>query len=223
MSDLTAVDILMLPDETMLERAGALNAQMRTSAPDGFALDARHRPHITLLQRYVRTSELDRAFDAVASVIGAADQDSLQLHGVKVAHMKVDAYPGVGLAGLVVQPSQGVLDLQRSLIAAVEPFVAQGGRADAYVMTEEEPEINEPTIEYVERYVPDHSGENYIAHVTVGLARLDFLADLESRPFDAFAFHPAAFAVFQLGNNGTAQRELRKWDLAAGSGPRRDG
>ncbi|MEV6106423.1 hypothetical protein AB0M28_17120 [Streptomyces sp. NPDC051940] len=222
MSDLTAVDILMLPDETMLEQAGALNAQMRTSVPDGFALDARHRPHITLLQRYVRTSELERVFDAVAGVIGAADQGSLQLRGVKVAHMEVASYPGVGLAGIVVQPGQGVLDLQRSLIVAVEPFVAQGGTADAYVITEQEPEINENTIEYVERYVPDHSGENFIAHVTVGLAGLDFLADLESGPFDAFAFHPAAFAVFQLGNNGTAQRELRTWDLGAGSRPRRD-
>jgi hypothetical protein len=214
MSDLTAIDILMLPDEAMHSRAEALNEEMRKSVPEGFALDANHTPHITLLQRYVRTADLDRAYEAVGAAIDAADPSSLELRGVKVAHMEVAAQPGLGLAGLVVEPSQGVLDLQASLIAAVEPFVEPGGTADAYVTTEAEPEINQDTIDYIERYVPDHSGENYIAHVTVGLAKLDFLADLESQAFDDFAFHLAGFAVFHLGNNGTAQRELKKFDLS---------
>ncbi|HEX3042531.1 MAG TPA: hypothetical protein VHP56_10640 [Solirubrobacterales bacterium] len=218
MSDLTAIDILMLPDEAMHSRAEALNEEMRKSVPAGFALDANHTPHITLLQRYVRSADLDEAFAAIGGAIEAADPTSLELSGVKVAHMEVAAQPGLGLAGLVVQPSQGVLDLQASLIAAVEPFVEPGGAADAYVTTAEEPEINQDTIDYIERYVPDHSGQNYIAHVTVGLAKLDFLADLESRPFEPFAFHLAGFAVFQLGNNGTAQRELKKWDLGSGEG-----
>jgi len=215
MSDLTAIDILMLPDEAMHSRAEALNEEMRKSVPEGFALDANHTPHITLLQRYVRSDDLDGVFvEAVGGAIDAADPASLELRGVKVAHMEVAAQPGLGLAGLVVKPSQGVLDLQAALIEAVEPFVEAGGTADAYVTTAEEPEINQDTIDYIERYVPDHSGGNYLAHVTVGLAKLDHLAELESRPFDDFAFHLAGFAVFQLGNNGTAQRELRKWDVS---------
>ncbi|THA26978.1 hypothetical protein E4198_22025 [Streptomyces sp. RKND-216] len=212
--DLTAIDILMLPDATMIERSRVLNTQMRQSVPDGFRLDAHHRPHITLLQRYVRTSELTRVFAAVAETISSADPDALQLRGVRVAHMQVTSQAGVGLAALVVEPSQAVLDLQRSLIAAVAPFAEQGGTAAAYVTTAQAPEINADTVEYVERYVPDHSGDNFVAHVTVGLAQLDFLADLESRTFDAFTFHPAGFAVFQLGNNGTAQRELKTWDFS---------
>jgi hypothetical protein len=215
MSDLTAIDILILPDETMHTRAEALNEQMRQSVPEGFALDANHTPHITLLQRYVRSPDLDQVFAAVKGAIDGSDPSSLELTGVKVAHMEVAAEPGLGLAGLVVQPSQGVLDLQASLIAAVEPYVESGGTADAYVTTAEEPEINQDTINYIERYVPDHSGQNYIAHVTVGLARLDFLADLEAKPFESFPFHPAGFAVFHLGNNGTAQRELTRWEVGS--------
>ena len=213
MSDLTAIDILMLPDETMLSRAGELNEEMRGSVPEGFALDARHTPHITLLQRYVRTADLDRVFEAVGGAIDAADPTSLELRGVKVAHMEVAAEPGLGLAGLVVQPSQGVLDLQASLIAAVEPYVEPGGTADAYVTTDEEPEINQDTIDYIERYVPDHSGENYLGHVTVGLATLDDLAKIEAEPFAELSFSPAGISVYQLGNNGTARRLLKNWLL----------
>jgi 2'-5' RNA ligase superfamily len=214
-SDLTAIDILMLPDEIMHGRAEGLNEEMRRSVLEGFALDANHTPHITLLQRYVRSADLDHVYEAVGGAIDAADPSSLELSGVKVAHMEVAAQPGLGLAGLVVQPSQGVLDLQAALIAAVQPYVESGGTAAAYVTTEDEPEINQDTITYIENYVPDHSGENYVAHVTVGLAKLDFLSDLESKPFEAFSFHLSGFAVFQLGNNGTAQRELKKWEVNA--------
>jgi len=54
MSDLTAIDILVNPDEATLEHARVCNARMRRSVTDGFALDASHQPHITTLQRYVR-------------------------------------------------------------------------------------------------------------------------------------------------------------------------
>ena len=58
MAELTAIDILIDPDETMLSRAKAANERMRASYPDGFALDEHHQPHITTLQRYVRTADL---------------------------------------------------------------------------------------------------------------------------------------------------------------------
>ena len=60
---------------------------------------------------------------------------------------------------------------------------------------------------YVGRYVPDHNGENFVAHMTAGLAPLGFLEEFDQQPFDSFDFHPAGIAVYQLGNNGTARRE----------------
>lgn len=214
MTSLTAVDILMIPDDTMLTHAKSWNARLLESVPTGFALDERHTPHITLLQRYVTTDQLDELYRAVDSVIAAAPVASLDLAGVKLAHMKVAALPGIGLAGLLVKPSPAVLDLQAALIDAVAPFTGTPGTADAYVTSTAEPDINQDTIDYVERYVPDHSGANYLAHVTVGEATLDDLADLEAKPFEAFTFHLTALAAYHLGNNGTAQTELHRWKVA---------
>lgn len=216
MSDLTACDILMIPDQAMMDRAGELNKQIRENDPDSFALDARHTPHITTLQRYFHTDKLDDVFDAVEETLGETDPASLELEGVKIAHMDMAADPGAALAGLVVQPGPGVVEFQKSLIAAVDEFTSPNGDASAYVTTADEPDINQDTLTYVENYIPDHSGENFMAHVTVGLGKIDFLKELESKPFDAFSFHPAAFAVFQLGNNGTAQKELKRWNLGDG-------
>ena len=40
----TAIDILLEPDATMLKNAGAANARLRKSFPKGFALDETHQP-----------------------------------------------------------------------------------------------------------------------------------------------------------------------------------
>ena len=79
MSDLTAIDILVNPDEAALEHARKFNARMRQSVPDGFALDATHQPHITTLQRYVHTAELEKVYDAVERTIADTDVAALSL------------------------------------------------------------------------------------------------------------------------------------------------
>lgn len=214
MTDLTAVDILILPDDAMLEQAKAWNAHLLKSVPSGFVLDSKHTPHITLLQRYVHTDKLDDVYAAIGSTIAGVAASSLELTCVKLAHMEMAATPGIGLAGLLCQAGPAVIELQAKLIEAIKSYTGSGGTADAYVTSEAEPDINADTLTYVGNYVPDHSGDNFMAHVTVGQAKLADLADLEGKAFDRFTFHPAGFAVFHLGNNGTAQTKLHHWDLA---------
>jgi hypothetical protein len=212
-SALTAIDILINPNEEMISRVKAVNARMLESvpAPTGFALDEHHQPHITTLQRYVRSADLDQVFDAVEGVLKAVDVGSLTFTAVELKHMEVAAAPGIGLTGIVAKPSPEVLDFQAKLIDAVKPFTESGGTAEAYVRTEAEPEINQDTLYYIDHYVPEHSGENYLAHVTVGLAKLDDLKTIEAAHFDELSFSPASISVYQLGNNGTAAKHLKSW------------
>ena len=56
----TAIDIALEPDATMIQHAKAANARLLKAYPKGFALDATHQPHITMLQQFVRTADLDK-------------------------------------------------------------------------------------------------------------------------------------------------------------------
>ena len=67
-SDLTAIDICLEPDATMIQHAEAVNARLRGVFPEGFSLDATHHPHITMLQRFVRTADLVRIYAAESKV-----------------------------------------------------------------------------------------------------------------------------------------------------------
>ena len=56
----TAVDIALEPDATMIQHVQADNARLLKAFPKGFALDASHHPHISMLQQFVRTADLAR-------------------------------------------------------------------------------------------------------------------------------------------------------------------
>jgi hypothetical protein len=64
-----AIDIALEPDATMVQHAEAANARLLKVYPKGFALDATHSPHNTILQRYVRTADLDKVNVAVGNVL----------------------------------------------------------------------------------------------------------------------------------------------------------
>ena len=211
MTALTAIDILLDPDASMLARAAELNARLLASMPPptGFRLDTDHRPHITMLQRYVRTAELDSVYAAIDEVRAAVDLSHLTLTAHALTHVVLR--PPVGIGVIAVIPDSATRDFQAALIAAISPYTVRGGSAEAFVRTEAEPEINSETIEFIENYVPQHSGKDYVAHVTVGLARSDDLSALETEPFEPFIFRADAVSVYQLGNNGAAARHLRSW------------
>ncbi|WP_374312483.1 hypothetical protein [Microbacterium sp.] len=52
-------------------------------------------------------------------------------------------------------------------------------------------------------------GANYLAHVTVGIAKLDDLTGIEAEAFETLTFSASAVSIYQLGNNGTAAKQLK--------------
>ena len=207
-NSLTAIDVLLLPDETMVKHAKAANARLRESYPQGFALDATHHPHITLLQRYVRTKDLDAVYAAVKQVLNRARPAGWELEATGYYYLN---FNNMGLAGIVIQPTPKLLRLQQAVIEAVAPYTESNGTAAAYVTTPEHPEVNAPTLQYVNTFIPERNGKNYNPHVTVGVGHLDFVQKMKAAPFSEFKFEVAGAAVFHLGNDGTAQKQLWVW------------
>jgi len=96
-SGVIAIDILLEPDARMLAHAESNNARLREVFPDGFALDAEHSPHITLLQCFVAAEDLDALCDACGDVIRIAKVTSLELQAVRYGYTPG---PGMGVAGI---------------------------------------------------------------------------------------------------------------------------
>ncbi len=207
---ITAIDILLEPDAAMLRHAERNNARLLAVFPKGFALDAAHRPHITMLQCFVRTADLDQVYAAAGKVLAGAHVNAMKLDAFKYYYAPAGA---VGVAGISAKPSAEIVKLQADIIAATKPFVVATGPIGAFTAPHEDPASDAALIQYVSTFVPKMSGEKFNPHVSTGVAPRDYLDAMLAEPFEPFTFSPAGAAVYQLGPFGTAAKPLKQWDL----------
>jgi hypothetical protein len=113
----TAVDIALEPDATMIQHATDANARLLKSFPKGFALDETHHPHVSMLQQFVRTDDLDKVFAAANAVLVKEKPAAWTLKAFK--YYFIPSLP-LGLAGIVVEPTEDLHRQQDELIAAVK-------------------------------------------------------------------------------------------------------
>ena len=125
-NDITAIDILLEPDAIMVQQATATNDRLRKVFPKGFALDASHRPHITLVQRFVRTGDLNIVYAAVGKIFATNDVTGLKLEAVKYYYTPDKE---LGISGIVIKPTPALLKLEQKVIDAVTPFAVKTVRA----------------------------------------------------------------------------------------------
>ena len=202
---LTAIDILLEPDDTMLMRAKTDNARLRENDPAGFSLDAAHTTHISVLQCYVHTKDLDKVFAVVKQVSVAQKPVGMELKTTGYFYIP---WQGQELAGITLLPTPELLKYQQAIIVAVAPFTAKNGTVAAFVPNEDGTKVGETTAAYVDTFIQQHVGKNYSPHVTIGLGKEAFLKEMTTVPYTPFTFKIKSVGVYHLGNFGTAKKKL---------------
>jgi len=125
----TAIDIALEPDATILQHAKDANARLLKSFPKGFALDETHHPHVSVLQQFVRTDDLDKIFAAANAIVVKEKPTAWMLKAFKYCYIPNPPY---GLAGIVVEPTRDLHRLQDELITAVKPYTVRTGTPAAF-------------------------------------------------------------------------------------------
>jgi hypothetical protein len=206
-NSVTAIDVVLEPDEKMLAHARAANVRLLEVFPDGFSLDAGHAPHITMLIQYVRTADLDAVCAAVETVFENEHPAMWTLTAFGLYYDK--SVPPMGVAGIVIEPTENLHRLQQRLIEATAPYTESSGTIAAFASSEEGRDIQEVLVGGVAKYVRDGTGAMFNPHVTVGVATQSYLDDMLTEPFDTFTFSPGGAAIYQVGTFGTAAQKLK--------------
>jgi 2'-5' RNA ligase len=202
----TAIDIALEPDATMVQHTTEANARLLKEFPKGFALGETRHPHISILQQFVRTDDLDKVYAAADAILAKEKPTTWTLKAFKYYYIPS---PPVGLAGIVVEPSDDLHRLQDELIAAVKPYTEKAGTPAAFFSEEGGSDIQKELIEYVAHFVDIAAGKHFNPHVTIGVGTEVYLNKMLAEPFESFMFSPAGASVYQLGSYGTARKELK--------------
>jgi 2'-5' RNA ligase len=199
-----AINVLLDPDAATVARARATNARLRGNYPQGFALDASHAPHLTILQRFVRTSDIEAVANAVVAVL--REGPPVQWESRATGYYAL-AHENLGLVGIVVEPTEDLRRVQQRIIDAVAPFAVEGS-GEAFAPRPDGAPIGQPTVDYVNSFVGPRTGMNYHPHLTVGMGTRDFVDALKAEPFEPFPVRAVSVSLYQLGDYGVAARKL---------------
>ena len=202
---LIAINVLLDPDAATVEKARATNARLREDYPDGVAHDANHAPHITILQRFIRTADLDEVANAVAEVLRTEQSMNWECHAVGYYAL---TDKDLRLVGIVIEPTEDLRRLQQRIIDAVAPFAVDKGTGEAFAPRPDGQAISQPTVDYVNDFVGPRTGMNYHPHLTVGIGTRDFVDALKAEPFEPFTVRAVSVSLYQVGDYGVAQKKL---------------
>jgi hypothetical protein len=208
----TAVDIVLEPDATMIQNAQAANAGLLKNFPKGFPLGDEHAPHMSVIGGYFHTANLEDVFAGASKVLASEKVMSWKLKAFKYYYIPLKE---IGLGGILVEPTADLIRLQNELYDSIGKFFApaSSGTAAAFQTTPSDPEINQATIDAVANYFATHRGEHYSPHVTIGVGTVDYLNALLAAPFPTFTFSAAGASAYQFGNFGTAAKLLHSFKL----------
>ena len=200
-----AVNVLMDPDAGTIEQARALNDRLRSDFPQGFALDSNHTPHVTLVQCFIDREKLAEAAHIVSAALQAAGPVNWQSKATGLYALRDGK---LGLAGIVIQPTDDFRRVQRRVIEAISPFITPDGTAAAFAPRLDGGEIGQATVDYVKGFIAASTGQNYNAHLTVGIGTNGFIDALKAEPFKGFPVQPVSLSLYHLGDYGVAQKKL---------------
>jgi len=206
-SQVTAIDVALEPDDTMVRHAKAANAVLLQNFAEGFSLDPTHHPHVSIFAGFVPTADLPKVYAAAAEILAKENYTSWKLTAFKYYYIPLGP---IGLGGIVVEPTDDLLRLQQELIDAVGPYTVKSATAAAFYTTPAEPDIHPSVIDYIAAF-REHAGKNFSPHVTIGVGTTAFLDAMLAEPFTSFTFSPVSASVYQFGDFGAARNKLKSF------------
>ena len=202
MARLLALDVALLLPRAAALAVGRLNARLQ-APPAGFAFDATHLPHVTLVQQFVREADLPVVLPRLGRI--ASETPPIALRGAGLQR-------GRTTTSISIEGGAALRALHECLLACLEPHAAPPAEepafvADAFVANGEPPRSGD--IEWVTRFRTLAAGDRFEPHVTLGVGALDRGA------LPPIAFTATELAACRLGRFCTCRRVLRAWRLDA--------
>lgn len=104
-----------------------------------------------MIQRFVRTADLDKVCAAVDKVLDASDVNAMKLEAYKYYYAPTGV---VGVPGICVRPTLEIIQLQAKLIGALAPLPVATGPIGAFAAPQNGSTTDAALIQYVSTFVP---------------------------------------------------------------------
>ena len=198
-SPLLALDIaILLPPETSTS-VELLNTQL-SAPPEGFRFSARRLPHISLVQQFSPTTELNVIEQTIAGVVSKHPPIDLTVASITTSETT---------SSLTVTPSPVLDTLHRRLMDQLAIFDVGLGDERAFINTDATPTdaARLRDITWVSQFRTDAAYDAFAPHVTLGVGAI-------KTTIPKTTFTASVIALCILGRFCTCQKVLASWELS---------
>jgi 2'-5' RNA ligase len=198
-----AVDVVLLPDEAMTDKAIEANAELVKKFSKKIVLNKENcLPHISLAMGCINEEDITSVERILQSITSGCPLGDLRVCGVRSSENSA----GEKVSVFEVEKTGELQLLHKTVMEKLEPYLSCNVTADMIYGDEE---VAETTLEWIKNYGEQSSFDKFFPHITIGYGE-----------FNNFAF-PIKFtasrlALCHLGNHCTCRKILVSIKLPRG-------
>ncbi len=190
-----AVDIVLLPAETLMDKAIEANRRLLKQWTDNIRLNKHDcLPHISLAMGSIEETDIANIERILQALVKAYRPGPLSVVGIRIETNAA----GRRISVFEVRKTERLQSLHETVMRELAPYFSYHVTAD---MVLSEPVADESTLRWIRDYREKSSFENFFPHITLGYGQITSL----SSPIE---FRAAQLALCHLGNHCTCRKVL---------------
>jgi 2'-5' RNA ligase len=190
-----AVDIVLLPDEAMTDRAIEANTELVRKYGAEIVLDKKScLPHISLAMGCIEDSNISTAGKVLQQIAEQNPVGKLKIAGVQVA----ENVKGEKVSAFKVEKTQQLQAMHERVSQELNAYFSFDVTSDMIYGSED---VADTTLLWIRNYREKSSFERFSPHITIGYGQAEELAE----PIE---FRASQIALCHLGNHCTCRKVL---------------
>jgi 2'-5' RNA ligase len=190
-----AVDVVLLPDKTMTDRAIEANAELVRKFGRKIVLNKENcLPHISLAMGCIDEKDIAAIKNILEEIASTSSLEDLKVAGIHTVTNPV----GEKVSAFEVERTKKLQSLHEEVMEKLSPYLTYNITTDMIYGDEE---VAETTLLWIKNYREKSSFANFSPHITIGYG------EIKKGPFP-IKFFPSKLALCQLGNHCTCREIL---------------
>lgn len=195
-----AIDVVLLPDETMTDRAIEINAQLVEKFGDKIVLNkANCLPHISLAMGCVEEADIASIGKVLEAIAKETPLGNLKVVGIRTSGNS----KGEAVSVFEVEKTTQLQSLHEQVMDKLAPYLTGDVTEDMIYGNEE---VAASTLLWIKNYRQNSSFTNFFPHITIGYGQTEYQMQPET-------FAASKLALCHLGNHCTCRKILVSIEL----------
>jgi 2'-5' RNA ligase len=190
-----AVDVVLLPDETMADKAIELNAELVRKFGAKIVLDKENcLPHISLAMGCLEETDITSVEKVLREIVQETSLPNLKIVGIRTSENS----KGETVSVFELEKKPQLQSLHEKIMDRLAPYLTSDVTKDVMYGGED---VAESTLLWIENYRQKSSFKNFFPHITIGYGQPEY--QIQPATFTA-----SKLALCHLGNHCTCRKIL---------------